>query len=134
MNIPQINIKNLAPKKTEIRQVVTMLVGAFVALIVFQYLFSRDDGGAKDIYEKTNELLEQQIEELKEEIVERERAYELRQDSLLILENELMISKMNQRKLKNELYNAKKKLQSATDSDNVDFYIDYINEYRTNKE
>jgi hypothetical protein len=132
MESPQINLnlKQLVPAKNSVRQLLITIVGIVIAFAAY-YFFT--DGSTKytdELYKQQNQQLEQRIENLRVDLQLREKAFDDRQDSLLILENKLLISKNEKRKLKNQLYNAKKKLQESNDSDNLTFFIDYNQQFR----
>lgn len=125
------NFNVIVPSKNSYRQLLIVIVGLLLVGAIY-YFFVPAKDSTTEIYKQTNEILQTKIDDLEKQLQERSQAYEARQDSLLILQNQLHIAAIKKRNLQKQLRDAKNKLQLATDADNVNFYIEYINSYKPN--
>lgn len=128
----QKTLQVVVPSKNTLRQFLTVAVAVFLAVLAYNY-FLPQDNNSKEIYEQANKQLQNRIDELERNIGAREAASDLRKDSIAVLENKLQMSKANIKNLKTQLNATKRKLQKATDADNIYFYSKYIHNFRSNK-
>ncbi|BBI90425.1 hypothetical protein HYO65_gp033 [Tenacibaculum phage PTm1] len=108
-----------------------MVVVMCLCLFLYDNYFNTDSN-IDDTYQKANDILSERIKELERDITSRKELEQQHRDSIIILQNQLEISKIKQYKLKKQLRDAKHKIKYSNDSVNVVHYINYINQYRTN--
>lgn len=134
MDVPQIiNIKSALPSKGSLRQLFLMIVAVVLVMFVYHKFFAKTDKPNEDLLKMSTEKIQQENKDLKDEIENHQKIYKLRSDTIQLLNKKLKSSEKIQKNLKSKLYEARKELQLATDADNIDFFLKYIESYKPSK-